>query len=286
MRENKETSTANILRILFAVIMVFTLFAFVNSLLVSCIVFNPQYWKIAVFNDEVTGLLMDDADFNSMFTSIDGEARDVLVKESVSMMIESFDDKDADFDDEWLDDYYDEYLTEKYANDEEHSREDFAQMMHESLAHYKEEANGQGLLDGFRKVRTAVAEIMRISLAVTAVLMAVLLYIHRNKFVPVNSFGVSFLFAGIFSLGLWGLVKAVAGELNTSPEEGQWAEVLIDNINSSVVLIIGLCLAVIVLGIVICILAKKAVLLNDENIEELDDEDGYRSFGRRGTDYE
>ena len=154
----------------------------------------------------------------------------------------------------------------------------------------KAELTADDVLDS--EMRTVVVKgrevtiwVILISLAITAVIMVITVYQHKNKYRPLKTFGLSLMWAGIMNLPIWWFIRWLAGSLSSSPEEGEWGIAAVDAIRNSLMMIVVICVIVLISGIAAAVLAGKAAVLTEEGL----DDGGYGDnddYDRRGSDYE
>jgi len=281
--KTKETKTANVLRILGGILMAFSLFALINSIIAEYMIFNPYYWRDYLFGDEARDIMFSDPGSNGIVDLDLGEdGNRELGNVLFDIAFDVMDSGDYEIDEDWVDDFYDEYV--KDVDNGEYSRKGFEQALEAKAEEIKSDVNDSDLRKVIDVARDGAMTVLCISLGVTVLIMAVLIWIHRNKFRPVRTFGASLGWAGALSLPLWGLMKAIMSELEDDPDDPLWGLKAIKAANNSVVMIIVICVIVLVVGIVIVSMSKKAIDMNDENLSDdpYDDDD----YDRRMSDYE
>ena len=279
MMPNKETTAANVLRKIGGFVMAFTLAVFIVSVVTEYMIFNPQYWKTALFDEEVRSLIVENEAFGEVCfdNRLDEDAQLELGSELLDITFDAVDEYDHDIDEEWLEDLYDEYI-----DDDEplYTKKEFIDEFYEFAEEAKEEAQESEIHDFVIPGQEVTAIVMWISLGVTCVIMVVLVMMHSNKMRPVRTLCLSVIWASLMTLPYWWLFRWVVSEELVDSENTEWGLAILDNVQDSLVMIIVFCVILIVVGIVLAHLTKNLIVTNDESLDDNDEYDG------RVNDYE
>ena len=281
MIKNKESKKVNGIRALMAVFLFFSLSALINGLILEYLVLNPSYWVSEIIASDMMDELISDGNgpFLGIDYDLDTDARRVLAEKAVEEMGDLLDDPDNEFDEDFLSDYYDEYM-----EDSPYSRSEFIDVISREYSDYKEDTENRDLLYVYDTLLSAIDIVILVSVILSVLFAAVMFKIHKNKMIPVHTSLISLIWCGITNIALWGFIRLIMAEATVSPEEGPWGSMVIESVNKMLNTILIIYVIIVAVGIVASHFSKKAVLINEEGIDEDDDDEYERSA--KGDDYE
>jgi len=281
IRVSKETHKTDTARKIFAVLWFFLLSFFINAVIVRYMVLNPQYWMDWIFSEDTISEMAEDFLSDECFDDLDGESKELLTEEVFSIMLDTIDDDETEPDMEWFSDFYDEHIKDT-PSASGMTEEEFIEFINDSFEDYRNDIHEGEFLVAFNYAQSIIEISAWVSFGVVILLFVLTLKDHRNKYVPVNSLGLSLFWAGLTDLGIWGLIKTLAGSVNTTSDEHVEEEIM-ESVNNSITAVLLILVAVIIVSIAVCVISTKAIRLNDEDLDDPDIEDRYSG---RESDYE
>ena len=278
--QDKEKKSANTMRTLFGILMLFSVSFLLTSAIARYIILDPDCWKTMFFTDEVRDMLTEEIDNDLKITMImdDDTARavtDVLVDKICDMIGGG----DVSFDDEELEEFYEEYLED----DGYISEEDFIDYMNERTGDIWDDYSDSDYRKVYETADRIVLIVLLVSAGATVLMMVLLLYVHRNKYRPLKTLCLDLIWGSVFNLMGWGFVKTLLGSAAESSRNTSGEIVLIESVDGMVTTVILICLGSLVTGIVACKLASSAIKMTDEELDSVDEEEAYI---REVSDYE
>ena len=265
MIQNKESANTNFIRRLLACFVFLSLSCFMTCAIARYMVLNPYYWKTHYLTGDIRYHLAETLRDSGDFPSLDEDELQPVADAILDKMIDVMDGGEADFDEEWLDEFYDENLAGKG----QVSREDFEKSINFRLTEFKNKIGDTDVGKIYFSVDKFVFIALIVSFCVTAIIEGILIAIHRNKYIPCKTFCLDLVWASVVNFFFWNLIRTIVGSATSSPEEGEWGAVLLENINKSLVIVLVICGIVFVLAIAGNIFLGKAAKLMDDNMDDV-----------------
>lgn len=279
----KETTTATVLRITFAIIGAILIMICTCSAALRFTVLNDTFWGDFLKSEDFADLLkaemnLDSDSFrlypNSDLTVdfTDDDAQDDFVGIIVDEYLELLVDGDTSLNRDRFEDFFDEYDDELFG-DQDLSKsekraeiESFVDTFEEAFERFDSDDDNQDAF-GFMHAYMIAARRTLITTIISAVMIAaivvVLLVIHKNKFRPVRAMGIAMTSAQALSTLGWGFVAIAFSYANdiAVEEEEPVVQVFISRIAEHVGHITAFMAITMLIGIVLIIVgavgAKK-----------------------------
>ncbi len=280
----KESTTANVLRILFTVGMVITLGICTIFGAMGVSLFNLNVWENFFHEKKVKESFLEELDFEMDIEelnyeyNIDFDAEDyadACYEFIIPEFFEVLKEGDTELDDDKYDEFFDENIGEvlddldvpksqikEYKKDFRNSIEDRMEGIYDDMT----EDDTIQTIFGFQDTCYVTAAVC---LIISAVMFGVLIPLHKNKFTPVRNLGLAMIISqGLNALGytgLWALIgKVLKSEASTDLEE-----LLADYWNKGTGLFFLGFLALAVVGVVIMIVGIN-LKKNADNAADVD----------------
>ena len=280
----KESTTANVLRILFTVGMVITLGICTIFGAMGVSLFNLNVWENFFYEKKVKESCLEELDFEMDIEelnyeyNIDFDAEDyadACYEFIIPEFFEVLKEGDTELDDDKYDEFFDENIGEvlddldvpksqikEYKKDFRNSIEDRMEGIYDDMT----EDDTIQTIFGFQDTCYVTAAVC---LIISAVMFGVLIPLHKNKFTPVRNLGLAMIISqGLNALGytgLWALIgKVLKSEASTDLEE-----LLADYWNKGTGLFFLGFLALAVVGVVIMIVGIN-LKKNADNAADVD----------------
>ena len=289
--EIKIDKKTRVISLLCTFFMVSTLFVFFNASIAEIVVINPSFWRDELFNDDVIDIMFEEGDLDGSsldrvrcLQRIDDDARKAINIIVLDEIFECMEDRDREVDEERLDEFFEEYIEDDLKHDGlskseiEESRQELSEEISRELDEYYTDMNERDFFDILDSAKKTVDIFFYCSLGATVFLMIILFVIHWNKYRPLSSFGVSVLFSGLLVLGLWSLIKWILSDATANDATDR---ALMESINGTLGVIVGVCVGIVGLGIVLIVIGGKLTRAFEQSVE-----DGYEGESYRGDDYE
>lgn len=280
MVKNHEKDNTNFIRRFFAFFLFVSMSCLMTCVIARYTVLNPYYWKTNYLTDDVRDHLAETLKNSGDFGPLDSDELRPVADALLDEMIDFMDGGEADLDEEWLDEFYDENHLDKDKID----RKEFKDTLKQGLAEFKDKIGETDIGKVYFAVDGTVFKVLLVSLIATVLMMGILIAIHRNKFIPCKTFCLDLIWASAVNYSLWNFIKFIIGSASSSPEEGQLGIKLLENVNNSLVIVLVICGIVFVLAIVGNIFLGKAAKLMDDNMDDVGESSETPDVRR--TDYE
>ena len=282
--KNKEKHWVSVTGALLSILLALTLFGFINSLIINFTFVNPLYWRSNFFTEEVRDAMKEqgkfsidnltmDFDFETDYEILSDEANDILADRTMDEFFEMLATDNAEFDDEWLDNFFEEYcsgpLKESGLSDAEIEvfEESFARELNMSLEKMADKVEESGLLNKINKANDITETVMWVTMAIAVISVCVMIAIFRNKHLALNKIAMSIMVCGILSSLLWGLIRIIFSSAKAS-EDGKWGNLLLDEVRGTMSIIVWLFIGMVVLSLVCAVLTFRAAKIADFNLED------------------
>lgn len=286
----KETTTATVLRITFAIIGAILIMICTCSAALRFTVLNDSFWgdflksedfadllKAELNLDSTTFRLNPNSDLTVDFT--DDDAQDDFVGIIVDEYLELLIDGDTSLNRDRFEDFFDEYDDELFG-DQDLSKsekraeiESFVDTFEEAFERFDSDDDNQDAF-GFMHAYMIAARRTLITTIISAVMIAaivvVLLVIHKNKFRPVRAMGIAMTSAQALSTLGWGFVAIAFGYANeiAAEEEEPVVQVFVNRISEHVGHITLFMFVTLLIGIALTVVGAVGAKKTAENMIE------------------
>ena len=234
----KESTTANVLRIIFSVLMVFTLGICTTAAMLRLTVLNPDKWEKLFYEEDFKEGFKEDLGYNEEnfymetgFRIKDDDFYDGIYNFVIPEMFEVIKTGEHDIDDDRFDEFWEDTLEEVLEDELDLSSSEMKDAkrtlyndLQESLDEAAEDLEDEEafqLIFQFQKSCVATAVVCFI---LTAAMFVPLLLIHKNKFVPLRALGLVTLISQALNAvgftGFWALIgMAIEEDASSEIEE-------------------------------------------------------------------
>jgi hypothetical protein len=284
--KTKESTTATVLRVIFAIIATFGFLIITNCLLLKSSFLNDHFWMDLIKDDKTIDFLKEeiDDDFDSSFTfegfdpgtseQMRDDFLDLIIEDVVYAMVEGDTKIDEDRYTKFLDEYEDVIFGDMNLSSSqiEDLKEEFIEQFQDSLDELVDDAQQEGKLDVIEEFKEAsrVNDIIIVVCAVVLIaIIVVLLLIHVNKFRPVRAMGIAMTVAESINLLIWGIIFLTFSYMREMAEEEEPViQVLTDIIGTKVNILTLMVFISLLIGIAVIVIGSIGTSKANRIIEE------------------
>lgn len=286
MDTRTESTTATVLRVIFAIIASFAILILTNCLLLKASFLNNHFWKDLIKDEKTIDLIREeiDSEFEDTFRfegfdpgtseQMRDDFIDLIIDDVVDGMIEGDTKIDEDRYYEFLDEYEDVIFGDMNLSSSQikELKEEYIDEFQASLDELVDDAEKGGQLEVFSDFEEAsrINDIIIVvcSLVLIAIIV-VLMLIHINKYRPVRALGIAMTVAESLNLLMWGFFFITASYVKEKAKgEDHVTQVLVDIIGTKVNMLTFMVFLSLIAGIVVIIIGSIGASRTNETLSE------------------
>ncbi|SMC61575.1 hypothetical protein SAMN06296952_1948 [Oscillospiraceae bacterium] len=277
----KKDSTGVVVgRVFITIILVITLGLASIGAALRATFFNTKSWRELLTSDDFIDILMEDADIEEL--TEDPILKDELDEDfftdyahfCVNELVDVIESGDTDIDEDALDDLYDEYLEDlfyEYATPAERAefKDEFYDAVCDSVEEAADDLEESGFFEFKENFNKGFIVYMGITVVMSAVLIAVMLLISKDKFAAIRNTGIALTVCealnGIGIAGIGGLLTLAFKEADEK-DLGKLFSDFVAKQTGIALFILGALLALGIFLIIFSAISKKnAAMVSDES---------------------
>ncbi|MCR5593743.1 MAG: hypothetical protein K6F79_08380 [Saccharofermentans sp.] len=286
MDTRTESTTATVLRVIFAIIASFAILILTNCLLLKASFLNNHFWKDLIKDEKTIDLIREeiDSEFEDTFRfegfdpgtseQMRDDFIDLIIDDVVDGMIEGDTKIDEDRYYEFLDEYEDVIFGDMNLSSSQikELKEEYIDEFQTSLDELVDDAEKGGQLEVFSDFEEAsrINDIIIVvcSLVLIAIIV-VLMLIHINKYRPVRALGIAMTVAESLNLLMWGFFFITVSYVKEKAKgEDHVTQVLVDIIGTKVNMLTFMVFLSLIAGIVVIIIGSIGASRTNETLSE------------------